>query len=102
METQKYAKDLQKGDLIIIAFQNYLCAAIYLDDKGQGNPRFHRLDVNLPYMRGRVAGGKKPYKDYIIRPTDRIIAKLSPDALSDAELEKYLDLKDFLTEIGEI
>lgn len=102
MEAQKYAKDLKKGDLIIIAYQNYLQAAIYLDDKGRGNPRFHQLNTNLIWMKQNYKERGKLYKDYIIRPTNHIIAKLSPNALSDEEMEKYLDLKDFLTEIGEI
>lgn len=100
MDKQKYAKTLEKGDLILVAYNNYLSHAIYAGDGGRGNPQFYYLAGDLSWQRGRIRDGKKPYKGYIIRPGDRVVAKLSPDELGDEDLAVYEEFKELLTQNG--
>lgn len=100
MEKQKYAKTLEKGDLIIVGNSNYLSHAIYAGDGGRGNPQLYWLAGNLTWQKDRMKNGQKPYKGYVVRGGTQVVAKLSPNELRDEDLAIYEEFKDLLTQNG--
>ena len=95
----KYAKTLEKGDLIVVPYNNYIHPAIYAGqgNKGKGeNPQFYTLHLSMTdcvsywsELERSLNRRRKPYKSSINRPTSSCIAKLSIEELSDEYAEIY-------------
>jgi len=96
----KYCKDLQKGDLIGVAYNNYIYPAIY---KGMGsvqNPNFWFI---WGVLNNKNTTSGKVYTSYINR-TDRVnsspIVKLNIEQLEGQDILNYREAIDYLKEKG--
>jgi hypothetical protein len=92
------AKSLQKGDLIIVSYNNHLSPAIYIELGCKGNPKFYTLykhRTHIDYTLKRIQEGKSIHKSYIYGTGDRI-AKISKDDLPTEYLEYYTYIIDYL------
>lgn len=107
MNTRRFSKDLKAGDLIVISYGNYLRHAIWSGIGKSGTSQFYLLPwydgnswKNDHRVVNRISTGKKPLKDYMIRPPDTCIAKLSPDLLDDQDRENYTEMVALLLKHG--
>ena len=61
-------KTLALGDLIGVAYNNYIWPAIYMGKGKAGNFHFYLLsERKIERIEERLSNGKKPYIDYINR-----------------------------------
>lgn len=96
----KYCKDLQKGDLIGVSYNNYIYPAIFKGLGSAKNPNFWFIYSVLRYKNTTTG---KVYTSYINR-TDRVnsspIVKLNPEQLEGQEQLDYLEVIDYLKQKG--
>lgn len=101
MKQQIMAKNLAKGDLIVVPYSNYLHPAIFYGYGSSGNFQFLLLNSyrtnNLEGVEKRLASGKKPYIDFINRWQENCIARIYEQDLTPELLEKYHKLYDLLS-----
>ncbi len=90
---------LEKGDLIGVAYNNYIWPAVYVGGPA-GNAHFYRL---MPHYIEILQRGQIPHVDYIARSSmsgdshgRTPIVKVSADCLSTEQQEIYIRLRDLL------
>ena len=90
---------LEKGDLIGVAYNNYIHAAIYIGEGRAKNPQFYRLNTDLIEWLER---GQIPYASFINREARMDfygccpIVKVSVDCLPEEQQKLYVKIKDLL------
>jgi len=105
----KYGRDLEKGDLIGVAYSNYIYLAIFNEFSPKGNPRFWTF-FSMRNRRNRENNLQRPlkiYTDYISRPIESrkssAIVKIPVDFLTDEEDQlDYLEFTSILKQNGKI
>jgi len=96
----KYCKDLQKGDLIGVAYNNYIILAIYKGLGSAENPNFWFI-YGVLRCKNTITG--KVYTSYINRtdrPLSSPIVKLNPEQLEGQEQLDYLEAINYLKQKG--
>lgn len=96
MTKQIYAEGLKAGDLILISYNNYLHAGVYLGESKKNNPLFIGLWRNTDSLENILEKGGGIYKNYIIRGGENILAKISEEGVSAHIKEKYNKVLDLL------
>lgn len=104
----RYAKDLQPGDLVGVAYTNHIRHAVWIGTGRYGNPQFlllpwYQADVQNWETNRRVARikeGKKFYVDYIVRKNEHSIVKIDPVNLPDEDRTAYMGIVNLLKEKG--
>lgn len=99
----RYGRDLERGDLIGVAYSNYIYLAIFNEFSPKGNPRFWTF-YSMRNRRNRetqLQRSLKIYTDYISRPTERreasAIVKIPIDSLTDEQDQlDYLEFSSIL------
>lgn len=99
--TTKYG-ELNPGDLIGVAYNNYIWPAIFFKEGSKKNANFG-LVIHILFSKN--SGTKKLYSNHINR-TDRNnsapIVKISSGDLNEQDRKDYLEALNYLTEIGKI
>lgn len=91
----RFGKTLKKGDCIVVAYNNYLWPAIFLEYGPKGNARYI-LFIRKKFI--EKDPNKKVYIDYMTRKAEKTIAKISISDLSDEYYEDYLFLSNYIKE----
>lgn len=95
-----YCKDLNKGDLIFVSYNNLLLPAIFLDIGLRKNPRFYIIsDSRLRNFKERG----HLYRDYITRQSwEKSIVKVRPEDVNDSIRGIYDEFINLLQEKGKL
>lgn len=96
----KYCKDLQKGDLIGVSYNNYIYLAIYKGLGSRGNPNFWFIYGVLAYKNTTTGKVYTSYINRADRPLSSPIVKLNPEQLEGQEQLDYLEVIDYLKQKG--
>lgn len=94
---------LQKGDLIGVAYNNYIWPAVYLTDECQSTAQFFLIN---DYRLEKLRHGRLIYKDYINRGKNHSnkypIVKIDLNSLSDKDKVMYEETKILLHKNGQL
>lgn len=86
-------RNLKKGDLIGVAYSNYIFPAISMGTGRGGNPHFYMLhNGKAEQIEEAIKKGKKPYISYINRHeavSRSPIVRMFPEDLNDPEKGWY-------------
>lgn len=97
MEKQQYAQTLCPGDLIVVAYNNYLWPAIFIKYNKNNVPNYFLFNIpKLQYIENSFLRGQRPYVDYISRKGNTAIAKIAEEELSDEKRDIYYKMFDLL------
>lgn len=84
------SKEIKKGDLILVIFNNTSELGFYLGKGRNQSHQYHRLtslDYWLPEIKQGIA--KAPAKGYVSNCTPYRMVKYSPELLNDEFKDKY-------------
>lgn len=99
----KYGRNLVKGDLIGVAYNNYIWPAIYA---GQGSKNNSNFWLVTQILNAKRAGQIPIYKGYIMRHdtmNSSPIVKINPADLTNIkDQQDYLEASQFLKQNGYI
>lgn len=98
MRQQKMAYNLRKGDLIAVAYNNYMFPAIYLDEGKTGCPRFVMIknQEGINWMETFLKEKGRVYKEYMVREGENIIVRIYEKDMSPEQRDRYLKTSDLL------
>lgn len=87
-------QNLQKGDLIVVAYNNYLLYSVYIKTP-KNHPHYYIIS---DWMVKAINDGKRPRVDYMNRDQDKLpsFIKVDPDLLDKTTRDKYEFIKNYV------
>lgn len=93
--------DIKRGDLIVIAYNNYLYPAIFDKVGIANNPNYWLISKeNYEWWERRSSFIKRPKVDYANRLIDQCIVKITEESLSVGDRWAYHKQLEFLQQKG--
>ena len=87
-------QNLQKGDLIVVAYNNYLLYSVYIKTP-KNHPHYY---IIFDWIVKAINDGRRPRVDYMNRDQHKLpsFIKVDPDLLDKTTRDKYEFIKNYV------